>query len=110
MQKVEVADEFGDEVLPDDYHALCVLSGNFSVILWQKAKKDFEEKLNLPWQVLLPYLKQTFKNIETDIDKSLTGPLERGDTETILNNIKSLDEKEWKEVYRAFEKTYGRKN
>lgn len=91
------------------YHALCVISGNFSVMLWQKVKQDFEEKLNLPWQSLLPYLEQTFKNIESDIDKSMTGPIVRDDTDTIKNNIRSLEEKEWKDLYIAFEKAYRRK-
>lgn len=90
------------------YHALCVLSGNFTIMLWLKAKNDFEKKLNLPWEILLPYLKQIFNNINTDIDNALTGPVKRNDEETILNDIKSLDEVEWKDVYRTFEKTFRR--
>ncbi len=88
------------------YHALCVLSGNFPIMLWQKAMKDFENKLGLSKNILIPYIKQTLKNIEDDYNNALTGPIQRDDELTIKSNIKALNDDEWKNLYRAFQMAY----
>ena len=91
------------------YHALCVMGGNFSCILWQRVIEDFQEKLNLPREILLPYIEQIFKNILKDEKKALTGPLIRGDDVTIEKNIESLYDDSSKRLYEAFIDYYRRK-
>ena len=84
------------------YHALCVLSGNFTTILWQKLFRDFPQKLNLPPDVALPYLQQVMKNLQTMPTQALTGPLARRDRATISSNLQALSGDGFEEVYRAF--------
>jgi predicted short-subunit dehydrogenase-like oxidoreductase (DUF2520 family) len=85
------------------YHALCVMSGNFTVLLWEKAFREFE-KLGLPRFALLPYLERTALNLIAGAGGTsvLTGPLARGDHETIAKNIESLQGDAFEGVYRAF--------
>ncbi len=90
------------------YHALCVMSGTFSVVLWQKIRKMFERDLQIPWEVLIPYLTRTFQNISVDPEHALTGPLVRDDHETMKRNIEALPEAEWKRLYSAFIEAYRR--
>ena len=49
--------------LKERYHALCVLSGNFSCMLWQKLFSSFEEEFHLPASLAHPYLLQQTKNL-----------------------------------------------
>ncbi len=88
------------------YHALCVMSGNFTTLLWQRAAKDFE-KLELPAWLLNPYRHQIFKNLELDLNSALTGPLARKDLKTIRHNLKSLKGHSYQPVYKAFLKAEG---
>ncbi|MGL1930430.1 MAG: DUF2520 domain-containing protein [Desulfotalea sp.] len=87
------------------YHALCVLSGNFSTILWQKVFKDFPLKLGLPAEILLPYMQQTFLNLENNTQGALTGPIARRDTETIASNLQALTGDKYQTIYTAFVKS-----
>lgn len=93
----------GDKPL---YHALCVVSGNFTNIIWQKTFSDFESKLNIPRAVLFPYLEKSFNNIKESPFSSLTGPIKRDDRVTIKKNIKALKPSVWKKIYRLFIKAY----
>ena len=72
------------------YHALCVMSGNFSSILWQAVFKEMKS-FGISKSHLLPYLRQTFINI-AQLQDSLTGPLQRKDKQTIHTNLKALKE------------------
>lgn len=83
------------------YHALCVMSGNFTVLLWQKFFDDLE-KLGLPLSAALPYLERTAKNLKTDPKAALTGPLARGDRQTIQKNLDSLAGDRFQKVYQSF--------
>ncbi len=87
------------------YHSLCVLSGNFTTMLWQKAMSDFKEKLGLDSKYLIPYMEQTFENLKSNWIDALTGPLARKDFETIKNNIRALDGDPFQEVYKSFADT-----
>ncbi len=90
---------------PDDkplYHALCVLAGNFTTILWAKAMEEFESRLGLPRDVLRPYLERTAVNTLDQGREALTGSLARGDRETIARDLEGLDGDEFREVYLAF--------
>lgn len=88
------------------YHALCVLGGNFTTILWQKVIKDFESQLSLPKEILDPYIEQIHQNIQNDYKHALTGPIKREDRETIKKNITALKSKPWQRLYRLFNKAY----
>ena len=85
------------------YHALCVMSGNFSVLLWQTFFKEMKE-FEISKSQILPYLHQTFANI-AHLENSLTGPLERKDYQTIKTNLKALkDDSTLYNIYRSFMK------
>jgi predicted short-subunit dehydrogenase-like oxidoreductase (DUF2520 family) len=90
------------------YHALCAMSGNFSIILWEKAFNDFESKLNLPRTVLLPFLERITENLRASVpNKSiLTGPLVRGDQAVIDKHLFELHSDPFLDVYRAFTHAY----
>ena len=90
---------------PDDktlYHALCVLAGNFTTLLWSKAFEDFERRLGLPREALLPFLDQTCRNTSTTGRMALTGPLARSDMETVTRDLQALEGDPYARVYRAF--------
>lgn len=87
------------------YHSLCVIGGNFSSILWQKVFMDFQKRLNLPKEVLYPYLERVIKNITESSENSLTGPIKRDDRRTIQKNIQSLSNP-WRKIYKLFRKAY----
>lgn len=88
------------------YHALCVLSGNFSAFLWKRAMDAFEEKLDLPREVLIPYLEGVTENLEITGGSSLSGPLARGDHETVNKNLEALEDDPYREIYQAFVKIH----
>ena len=87
------------------YHSLCVMSGNFTTMLWQKAFSDFDEKLKLDSQFLIPYMEQTFENLKQDWTNALTGPLARKDRSTVIRNMDALKGDLYREVYRSFADT-----
>jgi hypothetical protein len=87
------------------YHSLCVLSGNFTTMLWQKVFSDFRDKLDLDPDLLVPYMEQTFENLKTNWVEALTGPLARKDKTTIKRNMHALEGDLYHEVYRSFADT-----
>ena len=88
------------------YHALCTMAGNFSTLVWLKAFADFEERLGIPAAALHPYLEQITANLEGSISP-LTGPLARGDRNTVATHLSALQGDPYREVYRAFVAAYG---
>jgi 2-dehydropantoate 2-reductase len=88
------------------YHALCVLSGNFSCMLWQKLFNSLEKEFNLSPEIAHPYFLQQTKNIFTNPNTALTGPLVRNDVETIQKNLAALASDPFQEVYESFVKCY----
>jgi predicted short-subunit dehydrogenase-like oxidoreductase (DUF2520 family) len=88
------------------YHALCVLAGNFSCMLWQKLFTDFEQALNLPKELAHPYLKQQMQNLLTAPESALTGPVVRQDQKTIAKNLQALTDDPFQEVYESFVSCY----
>ena len=78
------------------YHAWCSLAGNMSTFLWESAMGEFKTKLNLPAEALIPFLKQSTRNIELAAARrgvsALTGPLARGDSETVALHLKTLQQ------------------
>lgn len=90
----------------DLYHAFCVLSGNGTILLWQKIIDSFEKDLNLPQTVLKPYLKQTMENLLSSEKDSLTGPWVRNDKTTIHKNINALTTTNYNDLYKSFLSLY----
>lgn len=84
------------------YHALCVISGNFSCMLWKKLFYEFKETFNIPESIAYPYLLRQTKNLMLDSKTALTGPLVRGDTVTIERNLAALDSDPFKALYESF--------
>jgi len=88
------------------YHALCVLSGNFSCLLWQKLFTSFSEELHLPPAIAHPYLLQQTKNLLSNPVEALTGPLLRDDQQTIQKNLNALANDPFQAVYQSFVSCY----
>lgn len=88
------------------YHALCVLSGNFSCMLWQKMFSSFEQEFNLPSSLAHPYLKQQIQNLMQDAKSALTGPLVRNDHLTIEKNMAALHSDAYQDIYKSFVSCY----
>lgn len=83
------------------YHALCVLGGNFPVILWNKMT-DGLLQLGLPPEAAHIYVEKVAENFVKYGGKALTGPLVRKDLRTIESNLKSLESDPFEWVYRSF--------
>jgi predicted short-subunit dehydrogenase-like oxidoreductase (DUF2520 family) len=90
------------------YHALCVVAGNFTTILWNKAMRDFEDRLCLPRDVLRPFLERTAANTLRQGGDALTGPLARGERGTINRDLEGLDGDPFRDVYLAVADAVGR--
>lgn len=88
------------------YHALCVLSGNFTSILWSKFFKELN-RLGLPDEAGYPYLERICGNLRDPTVPATTGPLVRKDYDTIRRNLKALEDDPFCEVYQAFLSALG---
>lgn len=84
------------------YHALCVLSGNFSCMLWKKLFHHLQTEFNLPESIAHPYLFRQMQNLAENSKTALTGPLVRGDTATIEKNLAALDQDPFQALYESF--------
>lgn len=89
------------------YHAECVLSGNFTAMLWSHFFQVMEKQLGLPREAALPYLKQVTSNLQFQTNP-LTGPLVRGDQKTIDRNLQALEGDPYQRVYTSFVEAYQR--
>jgi predicted short-subunit dehydrogenase-like oxidoreductase (DUF2520 family) len=85
------------------YHAACVMGGNFTTLLWNRAMQIFRQ-LGLPPEAAIPYLRRTCENVAEHGAEALTGPLARGDRRTIRSNLGALEGDPWAEVYMAIVK------
>ena len=94
------------EQLRTYYHALCVLSGNFTTLLWQKCFMELEARFQIPREAAYPYLKQMMQNLLKSSPLALTGPLARGDQATIAANLQALENDAFQQVYQAFVEAY----
>lgn len=83
------------------YHALCVMGGNFPVILWQKMFAEFD-RLGLPHEAARIYLETILHNTMKNPATALTGPLARGDKYTVIKNIEALENDPFQKVYFTF--------
>lgn len=83
------------------YHALCVIGGNFPVLLWNKMENGLKE-LGLPEAAVRLYVERVAENYRRLGAQALTGPLIRKDEKTIERNLASLEGDPWRKVYEAF--------
>ncbi|MCS5711231.1 DUF2520 domain-containing protein [Candidatus Berkiella aquae] len=83
------------------YHALCVISGNFTCLVWQKFFHELTETFQIPHTIAIPYFKQIMQNILTDPTNCLTGPLVRGDKPTIDAHLQALQNDDFSPIYQA---------
>lgn len=88
------------------YHAMCVLAGNFSCLLWQKFFSTLTTEFHFPPGFGIPYLLQQAENIARDPASALTGPLARGDDVTLAKNIQALEGDAFQAVYKSFVDAY----
>ncbi len=91
------------------YHALCVLSGNFTTMLWQKLFEEFETQFQVPKATAFPYLQSISENLQKNATQALTGPLARADEITIAKNLAALQGDPFQRVYQAFLTSYREK-
>jgi predicted short-subunit dehydrogenase-like oxidoreductase (DUF2520 family) len=87
------------------YHALCVIGGNFTTLLWQKVLGDGAQRLGLDRELFYPYMEQVVRNLEGSGDP-LTGPLARGDWRTVERHLRALAGDPFRQVYEAFVEAY----
>jgi hypothetical protein len=98
------------QIAPADrsyYHAMCVLAGNGSTLLWAKLFDAFHNRLGIPPSAAHPFLKQVAANLIADPTHALTGPLSRGDAGTIEANLAALDGDPFRDVYAALVKAHA---
>jgi predicted short-subunit dehydrogenase-like oxidoreductase (DUF2520 family) len=87
------------------YHALCVLAGNFTTLLWRKLFFELDTELGMPRQQALPYLVSIMRGL-AGTGAPLSGPLSRGDQTTLRHNLAALKGDPFEQVYGAFVSAY----
>ena len=87
------------------YHAWCVMSGNFSTILWERFFTFLKQELHQPQSIASPYFESIRNNLKNE-QKPLTGPFTRKDSLTIEKHIKALSKEPFLEVYKAFDSIF----
>ena len=89
------------------YHALCVLAGNVSTMLWAKLFEELEQRFGTSAESAYPFLKIITANLLRDPRRALTGPFSRRDSETIHANLEALERDPFRAVYAAVAGMYG---
>ncbi len=95
-----------EKSLKPKYHALCVLSANFSCLLWQKLFTSLEQEFHLPPDIAKTCLQQQTNNLLANPKTAFTGPLVRGDAVTIEKNKAALAGDPFQKVYESFVECY----
>jgi hypothetical protein len=90
------------------YHALCALAGGFTAVLWREFFTAMATLFGAPREALAAYPRRIVENVIASSDGALTGPVARGDTETIDAHLAALDGTALAGVYRAFIDAAGR--
>lgn len=85
------------------YHAHCVMSGNFTTLLWRRFFAFLETELGVPGMAGLPYLRRIAANLASDPAAALTGPLARGDVATLRRDLEGLkDDVDARRIFESF--------
>ena len=90
------------------YHALCALAGGFTAVLWRDFFSAMATRFGAPREALAAYPRRIIENVIASSDGALTGPVARGDTETIDAHLAALDGTALAGVYQAFIAAAGR--
>lgn len=88
------------------YHCLGSLANNFTTMLWQTYFDELKEQFNIEPEDVFPILEQTLTNIKNDYKTALTGPLARGDQNTIDKHLKVLNGSPLQDIYQGFIKLH----
>jgi hypothetical protein len=88
------------------YHAMCVMSGNFTQLLLQQVLFQWQETLHLNQESLQPYLQMTLEKFWNIGPHGLTGPLARKDYGTIKKHLRDLNSTPLFDLYKSFLKLY----
>ena len=97
-------------IAPEDkplYHAWCAMSGNFTAMLWSKFFERLEKRFEVPREAAFPYLLQQAENLRASGDRAITGPLARGDRETVDKHLRALEGDSFQFVYDGFAAAYA---
>ncbi len=86
------------------YHAYCVLSGNFTTLMW-KFFFDYLKSNNIPGVAAFPYLIATTENL-MKASQPLSGPLIRNDSNTIYSHLEALENHPLRNLYISFLEAY----
>lgn len=87
------------------YHAMCVLAGNGSVLLWQKFISEMQ-RMGISQEASLQYCTRVFQNILSNPQTALTGPLVRGDRKTLLEDLRALESDPYQNVLQGLIQAY----
>jgi len=90
------------------YHALCALAGGFTAVLWRDFFAAMAAQFGAPREALASYPRRIIENVLASTDGALTGPVARGDTETIRAHLDALRGSSLANVYQAFIAAAGR--
>jgi len=90
------------------YHALCALAGGFTAVLWRDFFAAMEARFGAPRGALAAYPRRIIENVIASSDGALTGPVARGDTETVGMHLEALEGTPLAGVYQAFIAAAGR--
>jgi hypothetical protein len=88
------------------YHAMCVMSGNFTQLLLQQVLCQWQDSLHLSQDSLQPYLQIVLENFWKSGSKALTGPLARKDFGTIRKHLQCLQHSPQFDLYQSFLNLY----
>jgi predicted short-subunit dehydrogenase-like oxidoreductase (DUF2520 family) len=86
------------------YHAAAVMAGNYATVLLRMAGTLLEQcGINEPHKALLPLTMESINNASTaPLSMALTGPIARGDTETIKAHQEAIFE-HFPHIFAAYE-------
>ena len=88
------------------YHAFCVLSGNFTTMIWQFFF-DYLKSKNIPESAAYLYLTTITDNLKNNT-APLTGPIQRNDKNTIQKHLESLKDHPARNIYISFLEAYDK--
>ncbi len=90
------------------YHALCALAGGFTAVLWRDFFASMAAQFGAPREALASYPRRIIENVLASTDGALTGPVARGDSESIQAHLDALQGSPLANVYKAFIAAAGR--
>ena len=83
------------------YHAWCVLAGNGTSLLWQQCLTTWQNEFGWSEEEASHFATACLKTGLSGDANRLSGPMVRGDQETIQRNLASLIHKEEKACYQS---------